>query len=131
MLDDSRFKGMFEDKDFHRDKNSMEYKSIKPVTGRGGTGDSSDDEERARSKDKSVAQGGLNSLFAGHSGKDSTKTVFQDKLNKPSGKKGGDKGREKFTSNALLLKKPPPASETPKTKLKQSKQIRKHEITRD
>lgn len=32
MLDDDRFKGLFEDKDFHRDKNSLEYKHIKPVS---------------------------------------------------------------------------------------------------
>lgn len=32
MLEDDRFKSMFEDKDFVRDKNSVEYKHMKPVS---------------------------------------------------------------------------------------------------
>lgn len=32
MLEDDRFKSMFEDKDFNRDKNSAEYKHMKPVS---------------------------------------------------------------------------------------------------
>jgi len=71
MLGDSRFTGLFEDKDFHRDKNSLDYKQSSRTGTNKGTGDSSDDEEKAKQS------GGLNSLFQGHAGgKDSTKTVF-------------------------------------------------------
>lgn len=32
LIEDDRFKSMFEDKDFARDKNSAEYKAVKPVS---------------------------------------------------------------------------------------------------
>lgn len=32
VLGDDRFKNMFEDKDYVRDKNSVEYKHMKPVS---------------------------------------------------------------------------------------------------
>ena len=32
IIEDDRFKSMFEDKDFNRDKNSAEYKHMKPVS---------------------------------------------------------------------------------------------------
>jgi len=32
ILGDDRFKSMFEDKDFNRDKNSLQYKHMKPVS---------------------------------------------------------------------------------------------------
>lgn len=32
LIEDDRFKSLFEDKDFVRDKNSTEYKHMKPVS---------------------------------------------------------------------------------------------------
>lgn len=55
VLEDDRFKGMFEDNEFKRDVNSEAYKHMKPVANKE---DSSDDEANAPRK-------GLNSLFAG------------------------------------------------------------------
>ncbi len=86
LIEDDRFKSLFEDKDFVRDKNSSEYKQMKPVSHLFFSyvwqtvtkEDSSDDEANAPRK-------GLNSLFAGgDSSIKETKQAFGEKVSSKS-----------------------------------------------
>lgn len=93
LIEDDRFKSMFEDKDFARDKNSAEYKAVKPTAA---AADSSDEEDLPVRK-------GLNSLFAGgDSTAQESKQVFEDKVR--SGKKQNENRR--LTSGAHHLVRP-------------------------
>ena len=75
-MNDDRFKNMFEDTEFARDKNSDAYKTLRPTEGaeRRGTGDDSEDEDEGSDMSDDDPRPAkkpnmLNSLFNGDEAK--------------------------------------------------------------